>query len=99
MRRGIELEDAEGLFGPVVVVCQQVRDEAARLAQSLGFGEMPVRLPEPRLRPLSVVDVGQEHIPTDNASGLVAQGKSTELKPTVGSIEAPDARLEVVWIA
>ena len=42
--RGIELEDAEGLLGPVVVVRQQIRDEAARLAQPLGFGETKVGL-------------------------------------------------------
>ena len=83
LRPGIELEDAEGLLGPVVVVRQQVRDEAARLAQPLGVGETVVGPPELRLGPLSVFDVGVYPVPLDDGAVLVAQRVRTEEKPPI----------------
>ena len=68
LRPGIELEDAVGLLGPVVVVPHQVRDEAARLAQPLGVGEAVVGPPELRLGPLSVFDVGVDPVPLDDGA-------------------------------
>ena len=82
-RRGIELEDAVGLLGPVVVVPHQVRDEAARLAQPLGLGEAVVGPPELRLGPLSVFDVGVDSVPFDDGAGFIAQRVRTEEKPAI----------------
>lgn len=48
--RGIEFENTEGLLGPIVVVCQQIGDEAARFAQLLGFGEPKIGLLDLRFR-------------------------------------------------
>ena len=95
-RRRIELEDAEGLLGPVVIVRHQIRDEAARLAQPLGVGEAVVGPPELRLGALSIVDVGEEHIPAGDVLARIAMGQPANLAPAVHAVEAPDARLEIV---
>ena len=71
-RRRVELEDAVGLFGPVMVVPHQVRDEAAGLTQPLGLGETVVGLPELRLGPLSVFDVGVHSVPLGDGAGVIA---------------------------
>ena len=76
-RRGIELEDAVGLLGPVVVVPREVRDEAARFAQPLGVGETVVRLPELRLGPLSVFDVDNHAVPIERCD-LPCHGKALQ---------------------
>ena len=89
---GIELEDAVGLLGPVVVVPHQVRDEAARLAQPLGVGETVVGPPELRLGPLSVFDVGVDPVPLDDGAGLVAQRVRTEEKPAILAVVPAQSR-------
>ena len=92
LRRGIELEDAVGLLGPVVVVPHQIRDEAARLAQPLGVGETVVGPPELRLGPLSVFDVGVDPVPFDDGAGLVAQRVRTEEKPPILAVVPAQSR-------
>ena len=82
-RRAIELEDAVGLVGPIVVVAHQVGDEAARLAQSLGVGETVIGSPELRLGSLSVFDVSVDPVPFDDGACLVAQRIRTEEKPPI----------------
>ena len=76
------------------VVRHQIRDEAARLAQSLRFGETTVRLPEPRLGPLSVVDVDEQVVPADDAP-LVREADSAGLKPAVDAIETSSAYFDL----
>ena len=44
LRRGIAVEDTIGFLGPIVVVCHQISDEAARFAESLGFSQPQVGL-------------------------------------------------------
>jgi hypothetical protein len=56
-----------------VVVHQQIREEAARLAQPLGFGETKVGLLDLRLGPFSVLDVERGHIPSIDFSLLIQQ--------------------------
>src|SRR5262245_24210128 len=73
LRRGIELKDAEGLVRPIVVVRQQIRDETARLAQPLCFGELNVGFLELCLRLFSIVDVERSHIPSIDSSLLIEQ--------------------------
>src|SRR5215469_1580495 len=53
----IKLEDAEGLLRPIVVIRENIGDEAARLAQALGFGKTKIGLLDLRLRPFPIVDV------------------------------------------
>src|SRR5262249_49825898 len=48
---------------------------------------------------LSIVDVGEQDVPTDNLSARIAKGKPTDLEPAVDAVKAPDARLEIVGIA
>ena len=86
--RGIELEDAEGLLGPVVVVRHQIRDEAARLAQPLGFGETKVGLLDLRLRPFSVLDVERGHIPSIDSSLLIEQRIVADQEPAISAVLA-----------
>src|SRR5438270_215599 len=70
-RPTFEPEDAKGLLRPVVVVPDQVRDEAARLAESLGIGETVVGSPQFGLRLLSVLDVERGRIPPIDSSLLI----------------------------
>ena len=86
--RGIELKDAEGLLGPVVIVGQQVRDEAARLAQSLGFGQTKVGLLDLRLRPFSVLDVERGYIPPIDSSLLIEQRIVADQEPSIFAVLA-----------
>ena len=95
LRPGIELEDAVGLLGPVVVVPHQVRDEAARLAQPLGVGETVVGPPELRLGPLSVFDVGVDPVPFDDGACLVAQRVRTEEKPPILAVVPAQSRFRL----
>ena len=92
LRGAIELEDAVGLVGPVVVVAHQVGDEAARLAQSLGLGETVIGSPELRLGSLSVFDVGVDPVPFDDGAGLVAQRIRTEEKPPILAVVPTQSR-------
>src|SRR5262249_37744004 len=68
---GIELEDAERLLGPVVLVRQQIRDEAACLAETLGFGKTQVGLLDLLLRPFSIVNIGYRYVPADDLARFV----------------------------
>src|SRR5262249_42869160 len=92
---GTELEDAEGLLGPVVVVPHQVRDEAARLAQPLGFGETKVGLLGLRLRQLSIVNIGACAIPPHDLAGLVTERLGANEKPAIHAIMAAKTRLDL----
>ena len=93
LRRWTELEDAQGFVGPLVVVPDQVRDEAARLAQSLSVGKAVVGAPELGLRPLSVLDIGVDAVPFGDVSGLVAQRIGTEEKPPIFAVMPTQSRL------
>ena len=86
--RRIELEDAEGLLGPVVLVRQQIRDEAARLAQPLGFGETKVGLLDLRLRAFSILDVERGRIPSIDSSLLIEQRTVADQEPAISAVLA-----------
>src|SRR5262245_13486549 len=94
--RGIELEDAEGLLGPVVVVCQQICDEAARFAQPLGFGETKIGLLDLRLRPLPVVDVCKEEIPAGYRAFRISHWDAAHLEPSENAVRAAATVLNLV---
>src|SRR5262249_28603919 len=88
--RRIELENAEGLLRPIVVIRPQIGDEATRMAQPLGFGETLVSQPELRLgalslffRSLSVFDVRVDPVPLDDVSLLVTQWVRAKEKPPI----------------
>ena len=91
-RPGLELEDAVGLLGPVVVVPHQVGDEAARFAQPLGVGETVVGPPQLDFGPLPVFDVGVHPVPLDDGTGLVAQRVRAEQKPPVVPVVPTQSR-------
>ena len=96
--RTIELEDAVGLLGPVVIVRHQIGDEAARLAQPLGVGETVVGPPELRLGPLSVFDVGVDSVPLDDRAGFIAQRVRAEEKPPILSVMPAQSRFGLSWL-
>ncbi len=91
--RRIELEDPEELLGPVVVVHQQIRDEAASLAQPLGFRETKVGLLDLRLRPLSLLDVERGRIPSIDSSLLIEQRIVADLEPAIYAVLTEDTLL------
>ena len=84
--RGIELEDAEELLGPVVLVRHQIRDEAARFAQPLGFGETKVGLLDLRLRPFAILDVERGHIPSIDSSLIIEQRIVADQEPAIFAV-------------
>jgi hypothetical protein len=90
LRRGIELKDAKGLLGPVVVVSYEIRDEAAGFAQPLGVRETVVSLPELHLGPLSVFDVDNQAVPMSDATFRVMERLSNGLNPTILTVRAPE---------
>ena len=69
--RWVELEDTEGLLGPVVLVRLQVGDKAAGLTQPLGFGETKIGLLDLRLRSFSIVNVCCRSVPADDLALFV----------------------------
>src|SRR5262245_7229088 len=93
LRLWTELEDAVGFLRPVVVVSDQVRDEASRLAQSLRITEAVVGSPELDLGSLSVFDVDNQTVPMSDPTFLVTERLSHRLNPskfTVGAAELVD---------
>src|SRR5580692_10359521 len=80
LRRGIDLADAVGFLGPDVDVRRQIRDEAARLAQPLGFGEIKVSLCELRLHASPVIDIRVDSAPPDDVPLLVSHRTNAEEK-------------------
>src|SRR5215471_12320838 len=94
--RGIELEDAERLLGPVVLVHQQIRDEAACLAEPLGFGKTKVSLLDLLLRPFSIVNIGASAIPPYDLPRVVAERLGANEKPAIKAIATSEARLGLV---
>src|SRR5262249_20181037 len=96
--RGIELEDAEGLLGPTVVVRQQIRDEAACFAQPLGFGETKIGLLNLCLRPFALVNVRKQDVPAHNMALSVRHTSPTHTKPAVCTVGASKTLVKLVWL-
>jgi hypothetical protein len=51
------------------------------------------------LRPFSVINVGDQHIPVENSPLAVAQRNSACLKPPVFAIEPAQSILKIKWLA
>ena len=83
----------------MVIVDDQIGNEAARLAQTLRVGEAVVGPSELGVGALPIVDVGEEHIPAGDVLARIAMGQPANLTPAVHAVKAPDARLEIVWRA
>src|SRR5580704_14948077 len=97
--RRIEFENPEGLLGPIVVVCHQISDEAARFAESLGFGKTKVGFLDFRLSPFSIIDVGIGSIPLHDLAGFITHGIGTKEKPSVLPVEAAQSCFGFTWLA
>src|SRR5262245_44327321 len=95
----MEFEGAEGFVRPVVFVSQQVRDEAARLAQTLGFSKTEIGLLDLRLRPFALVNVRQQDVPAHNMALTVKHTSPTHTKPAVCTVGASKALVTLVRLA
>src|SRR6185295_2509401 len=91
LRGGIEIKNPERLFGPVVIVAYEVGNEAACVAQSLGFGETVVRPSELQFRLLSVFDVDHQAIPINDAAFRVIKRLSDRLNPSILTVRPPES--------
>src|SRR5216684_5517008 len=56
--------------------------------------ELPLVLPEFLLRPLSLVNVSQQHVPAGDTTFRVSRGESTRLEPAVHAVGTPLAKLK-----
>src|SRR4030095_15754428 len=95
LRPGLELENPPGLLGPVVVVAEQVGDEAAGLAEPLGLSETVVSASELLLGAFALVDVDEQVVPADNLAVRITEGQSAGLEPAVDAIVPSSAHFEV----
>jgi hypothetical protein len=55
-------------------------------------------VPERVLRASALVDVGEQGVPPENGPAGVPTGKPANLKPTIRTVEASEARLEVIGL-
>src|ERR1700722_5999933 len=94
---GVEFKYSEGFLGPVVFIRHQICDEAASLAQPLGFGQKKVGLFDLRFRSFAVLDVECGHIPPNDTSLIVEQRLVAHQKPAILPIVAQDALLSAEW--
>src|SRR5262249_11585617 len=78
-----EAEDPERHLRPVVIVTEQVRDEAASVAEALGIGETVVGLSQFCLGLLSVFDVDHQAVPMRDPTLHVMERLSNGLNPTI----------------
>src|SRR4030095_6356346 len=92
----IELEDPVELLGPIVFVRQQIRDEAARFAHSLSFGETKVGLLDLRLSSFAIIDVGKEKVPDADLAFGISHREAAPLNPPVHAISPPAAVLYII---
>src|SRR5215472_3305957 len=99
LRRGFKLENAVGFFGPVVVIRHQVRDEAARFAQSLRIGETVVGPPELVFSSFTVLDIDIDSIPLDDFPRFVSQRVGAKQEPAIGAVETAKARFDLSGFA
>src|SRR5262245_11255539 len=90
LRSGLELEDTKGLVRPIVIVSDEIGDEAARVTESLRFGETIVRPPELHFGPVEVLDVDHHAVPMRNAPFCVTESFSDRLNPAILTIRAPE---------
>src|SRR6266478_3044896 len=61
--------------------------------------ELPLVLPEFLLRPLSLVNVRQQHVPAGDTAFRVSRGDSARLEPAVHAIGTPLTELENIRLS
>src|SRR5215471_1400592 len=94
----IEVKDAESLLGPVVLVCDQVRDETPSLAEALGFGETKIGLLNLLLRPFALVNVRKQDVPAHNMALSVSHTSPTHTEPAVCTVGPSKTLVKLVWL-
>src|SRR6266481_3848081 len=82
----IELEDTEGLLGPLVLVSQQVGYEATGLAEPLCFGETQKGLLELRLGAFAILNVEGGHIPPADSTLFVEERAVAAQEPVISPV-------------
>src|SRR5438128_553303 len=69
------------------------------LRRRVDDGAQPgLAVPQRVLRSSALVYVGVQGVPTENDPAGVPKGKPTNLKPTIRTVEASEARLDVIWL-
>jgi hypothetical protein len=79
-----------------VLVQQQIRNEAARFAQLLGFRKPKVGLLDLCLRPLTIINIGACSVPSYDLPRFVAKSFGANEKPAINPIATPEPRLDFV---
>src|SRR5262245_31469057 len=72
---------------------------AAGMTESLRFEQIGFAPPEPVLRFLTRMDVGEQVVPADNPAIAVPKWQAARLKPPVLAIAPPDPVLEFVRLS
>src|ERR1700722_16539431 len=98
-RIAFKFEDAIGLFGKCHLVRIETPGKAAAQAEPLGCCQEVLFAAEFLLGSLPILNIRLKQVPSDNATLPVAKRKAANLKPSVGVVEAPEARFKICRIA
>jgi len=73
--------------------------EVAYSGETLAFEKERLTAAEFLFRTLQVVDVGEQHVPTEDPSVRITKRHPASLEPSIDAIEATKTYRDVVWIA
>src|SRR5262249_16694873 len=99
LHSGLEPENAVDFRGPGVIVRLHIPREAPRVAQSLRFGEMVMGAAKHDLGPTTLVDIGLEQVPWEDAPLVVSGWQPTRGEPAGDAIGATQTGLMVIGLA